>query len=50
MVEMNKKPLKKPQNLLAMSENEIEKQKNTIADGGDDLFRGFNDNKPKPKP
>lgn len=52
MVDMGKSP-KKPPSMLALSENEIEKQKNTISDGNDDLFKAFNDSKPKqalPKP
>ena len=47
MIEMNNKQ-KKPQSMLAMSENEIEKQRNTISGDGDDLFKAFNDSKPKP--
>lgn len=36
----NKKPAAN-NNLLTMSENEIEKQKNQIQDEGEDLFKGF---------
>lgn len=34
-------------NMLNLSENEIDKQKNQIIDGNDDLFKGFEQPKPK---
>lgn len=41
MADMKKNKQQAHNNMLNLSENEIDKQKNQIIDGNDDLFKGF---------